>query len=341
MNVLEIESRVEGQLRTYELAFDAGESVYEIADRYALKLPVSCRNGVCEICRAKLVSGEVEFGPRRELVQGPLQKDLLLCQTWPVNSSKITIDNIYGPGELPVKKTVCRVIAVEVIRGHVYKVELQLPAGKLPEFYAGQYLALEMPGKDAGSYFSIASAPGLREITLHIQADPHLNSAVEIVDYCKDALESGASVTISLPFGKACLPKVPDKPLILMAAGTGFAQMKSIIDYLLAQNYSLPLALYWGVRKEEDMYLAELAEEWASKYDHFEFHPLIADIENIDANAHHNQLSDAVLADFSNLADSKVFVSGSPKLVHSAMDALLEAGLEEQDFFSDVLEYAP
>ena len=35
-----------------------------------------------------------------------------------------------------------------------------------------------------------------------------------------------------------------------------------------------------------------------------------------------------------------VFVSGSPKLVFSAMDALMEAGLPESQFFSDVLAYA-
>jgi CDP-4-dehydro-6-deoxyglucose reductase len=240
-----------------------------------------------------------------------------------------------------VKKTVCRVLAVEQIKGYVYKVELQLPAGKLPEFYAGQYLALELPGKEAASYFSIASAPGLREITLHIQADPHLSSALEVIEYCKDSMAGSTSVAISLPYGKACLPNVPSKPLVLMAAGTGFAQMKSIVDYLNSQDFNLPIALYWGVRKEEDMYLDSLAKEWALTHDNIEFHPLIADIENIDANAHHNQLSDAVLADYANLQGYQVFVSGSPKLVYSAMDALLEAGLDEQDFYSDVLEYAP
>ncbi len=187
MSVLEIESSVEGSFRRYELVFELGESVYEIAERYALKLPAACRNGVCEVCRAWLVSGDVQYGSRRELVSASeventlrdeLGRELLLCQTRPVSSCKIRIDKIYGPGELAVKKTVCRVLAVEMIKGHVYKVELQLPAGKLPEFYAGQYLALDMPGKELASYFSIASAPGGREITLHIQADPHLKSAL-------------------------------------------------------------------------------------------------------------------------------------------------------------------
>ena len=169
-----------------------------------------------KICRAYLLSGEVLKGPRKEPVRvecsetqdvRSVRAELMLCQVWPVSSCEIRIDHIYGPGELPVKNTVCRVLSVEVIKGCVYKVELQLPAGKLPEFYAGQYLALDLPGKESASYFSIASAPGGREITLHIQADPHLSSALEVINYCKESLDNNTSLPISLPYGKGLFAK--------------------------------------------------------------------------------------------------------------------------------------
>jgi CDP-4-dehydro-6-deoxyglucose reductase len=88
------------------------------------------------------------------------------------------------------------------------------------------------------------------------------------------------------------------------------------------------------------MYLKSLAEDWARINENFRFIPLISDIETIEATDHHNQLSDAVLADQNNLSNAMVFVSGSPKLVFSAMDALMAAGLPEDQFFSDVLAYA-
>ena len=88
------------------------------------------------------------------------------------------------------------------------------------------------------------------------------------------------------------------------------------------------------------MYFRELAEAWQDEHALFHFHPLVADIDDIEDNAHHNQLSDAVIADKHHLDQAMVFVSGSPKLVFSAMDALTEAGLSENVFFSDVLEYA-
>jgi CDP-4-dehydro-6-deoxyglucose reductase len=353
---VEFISELDKQFKRYKFDCLLGETVYEAATRAAIKLPISCRNGVCHICRAKLYSGKVLSGAYRSPIDAQrieahpsdesLKKtiedgqEVMLCQTWPETSCEIAVKNVYGPGELPLKNVKCQVLSVEVIKGYVYQVELQLPAGKTPEFYAGQYLSLNVPGKEGASFFSIASRPGIRVITLHIQADPHLESALDVINFLQNCQAEKLCVAISLPFGEACLSLTPTQGLILMAAGTGFAQMKSIIEHLFSLNFAEPISLYWGVRKQDDMYMQPLAIEWEKRHANFKFKALIADDENIDANVHHNQLSDAVLADHQDLSDCLVFVSGSPKLVFSAMDALVEVGLPEQRFFSDVLAYA-
>jgi len=353
--LIELISSINNEPRRYSFDCLPGEAIYEAAERAAIRLPISCKNGVCHICRAKLVSGEVTTGTgankRNVSVQSPSVEsdalvadtsdvEIMLCKTWPERSCEIEVRNIYAPGELPLKNVTCQVSSVEVIKGHVYQVELRLPAGKAPEFFAGQYLSLNLPGREDPAFFSIASRPGLRMLTLHIQADPHLTSALEVIQFLEDKARENSLVSISLPNGEACLTKTPQQPLILMAAGTGFAQMKSVIEHLLHLGFSYPVTLYWGVRKPEDLYLESLAEQWQQQYSNFKFRSLIADIENIQENAHHNQLSDAVLEDHPELENSLVFVSGSPKLVFSAMDALTEAGLPEDQFFSDVLAYA-
>lgn len=332
------------QLQTYEMFCDERDSIFESAKQQGFRLPSSCLNGVCHICCAQLVSGRVRSGASKKMLERkegePALSDIMLCQSWPEGHSEIEIKNLYGPGELPVKNIKCQVLSVVRLKGHVYQVDFQLPAGKLPEFFPGQYLALAMPEKEEASYFSIASRPGLRQLSLHIQADPHLLSAIEVIAYLERSEQQKTSVGLSLPYGEACLTVFPDKPLVLMAAGTGFAQMKSIIEYLFEHDFSKPISLYWGVRKEEDLYLQSLAEAWQEAHSNFSFKPLIADIDTIASTDHHNQLSDAVLADAVELTDSLVFVSGSPKLVFSAMDALVEAGLPEHQFYSDVLAYA-
>lgn len=331
-------------IKRYKLNCPENETIYSAAKRQGFRLPASCLNGACHVCRAKLLSGAVLSGTSKKMLKQKFKAqsvtEIMLCQTWPKGQCEIEIRHLLGPGELPVKNVKCQVLTVERLKGHVYQVDFQLPAGKQPGFFPGQYLALQLPGKEEESYFSIASRPGLRQLSLHIQADPHLVSAIEVIAYLESCVEQKLSATLSLPYGEACLTTIPDKPLILIAAGTGFAQMKSIVEYLFECQFRQPVSLYWGVRKEEDMYLQELAQTWSQDHEKFTFVPLFADIENIQVNDHHNQLSDAVLVNQHDLSDAMVFVSGSPKLVFSAMDALVEAGLPEKQFFSDVLAYA-
>jgi len=238
-----------------------------------------------------------------------------------------------------VKEVTCHVNSVERIKDHVYRVQLDTFLEPRPAFFAGQYLSINMPGREAPYFFSIASRPELETIELHVQADPHLESAVEMIDYLTLSVNNRSRVSISLPYGQACLTDMPASPIILLAAGTGFAQMKSIVEHLHYHHYAHPVSLYWGVRKKNDMYLKSLARTWAEQSAHFHFSPLIANIDDHQGVKHHSQMADAVLADHPDLAHSRVFVSGSPKLVFSAMEVLLDAGLPKQQFFSDVLEH--
>jgi len=342
MNIRLIKNQADSQPKYYDFECSQDESLYDAAEKVGIKLPISCKNGVCHICRGKLQSGSVITGGQNKAVNTVKDgaTEIMLCRTSPQSSCEIEVERVYGPKELPLKKVACQVESIELSQAHVYQIQLRLPAGKSPEFFPGQYLSINLPARDDPAYFSIASRPGLRSIELHIQADPHLESALEIVQFLQTQHEQNSCVSISLPFGEACLHEEPSKSLILMAAGKGFAQMKSMIEHLQFIDYRHSISLYWAVRKNEDMYLRMMAQAWEQQYSNFHFKPIIAGIDDRQGVDHHDQMSDAVLEDHPDLANSLVFVSGSPKLVFSAMDALTESGLPEKQFYSDVLAYA-
>lgn len=315
------------------------ERFLDAANRAGFRLPVSCKNGVCEICQAQLIEGRAWQGRATRITKHATRaasEDILLCHSGPETDCMIYIENVFSPGELPVKKFVCQIEEVTEMQAHVFRVRLKVPAGRLPEFYAGQYLSLDLPERDDAHYFSIASAPGQRDIELHIQADPHIEAAVETVNF----LRQERLVKISLPFGKSCLHAIPQQPIILLAAGTGFAQMKSLIEFLWQNDFKLPVHLYWTVRKASDLYAENLAEDWAAQYANFSFSKLIGEAQDEQCTEHHEGLAEAVLADALPLKTAKIFVSGSPKLVFSVKHRLVQAGMPEPAFYSDVLEYA-
>jgi len=313
---------------------DPDADLLSAAAQAGIAVPAACRNGVCEICEAQLVSGAaLNTRNQREISIG---ERLMMCRTHALADLELEIGAVMAAGNNQPRKVQAKVVDVRSISHDVYRVELEIPRRRELSFHAGQYLSVNLPDADP-CYFSIASSPSEQNIELHIQASPDWVSAQKVID----ALTSGQDVTLELPHGKACLASAPEKPVLLVAAGTGFAQMKSLVDYLRETNFNHPIKLYWGVRKHEDMYLRTLAQQWEQDWPPFTFLPVVGDDEDNDWGGHHDQLVRAVLASGMDWNNVEVHASGSPTMVYTLMDALIEAGLPQEAFFSDVLEYAP
>ena len=70
---------------------------------------------------------------------------------------------------------------------------------------------------------------------------------------------------------------------MLLASGTGFAPMKAIVEHAVFKNLNRPMTLYWGARRKKDLYLLELAEQWASEMPNFKFVPVLSEPDASDA----------------------------------------------------------
>ncbi|MBO6850794.1 MAG: 2Fe-2S iron-sulfur cluster binding domain-containing protein [Marinobacter sp.] len=318
------------------LAFNAApdQDLLAAAAGAGIAVPAACRNGVCEICEARLLAGPALNTRNQQTMT--VNERLMMCRSLALDDLTLEINAVMAAGNNQPRTYQAKVVDVRSISHDVYRVELQLPRRRELSFHAGQYLSVNLPDAEP-CYFSIASSPAEASIELHIQASPDWVSAQKVIE----ALTSGNDVTVELPHGKACLASAPQKPLLLVSAGTGFAQMKSLVDYLRTTSYQHPVKLFWGVRRHEDMYLRSLAEEWHKEWSPFTFLPVVGDDEDNDWAGHHDQLVRAVLASGMDWQHVEVHASGSPTMVYTLMDALVEAGLPEAAFFSDVLEYAP
>jgi CDP-4-dehydro-6-deoxyglucose reductase len=319
-----------------ELSFFAAsdETLLTAANSAGITVPAACRNGVCELCEARLLSGRAMSTRNQQTI--PVTGRLVMCRTIALSDLTLETDAVMASGDNQPRKFQAKVVDVRSISHDVYRVELQLPRRRELSFHAGQYLSVNLPNADP-CYFSIASGPSAELIELHIQATPEWVSAQNVIN----ALTSGEEVAVELPHGRACLAAAPEKPLLLVAAGTGFAQMKSLVDYLRETTYGKPVQLYWAVRRHEDMYLKSLAQQWQEDWSPFSFKPVVGDDEDNDWAGHHDQLVRKVLASGVDWHNVEVHASGSPTMVYTLMDALVAAGLPQTAFFSDVLEYAP
>jgi len=304
-----------------------GERILDAARRLGFDCPQSCRNGNCHICAALLVEGRVRQGAV-ELDQG----ELFTCLAEPLEDCVLHWDGVLAPGELPVRELACQVVACDAVGGDVFRLRLRAPAGKLPRYHAGQYLLLQREGDDYAA-FSLASAPQSgRELELHILVRD------EATHTLVTRLREQGIARVKLPFGDTHLAELPDGPLVLIAAGTGMAQMHSLIEYCRVAGFKHPVHLYWGARRPEDFYELPQWSEWQRLPNLF-LHRVVSD--QCGWTGRCGLLHEAVREDFADLKALHVYASGSPAMVYATLDALVAAGMDVHQMRADVFAYAP
>ncbi len=159
-------------------------------------------------------------------------------------------------------------------------------------------------------------------------------SAIELLAF----IRRQGFARVQMPFGDTHLAELPDGPLVLVAAGTGMAQMHSLIEYCRAAGFTHPVHLYWGVRRPEDFYQLRHWDEWR-RMPNLHLHRVVSDI--CDWGGRCGLLHEAIRQDFSDLKSLHVYASGSPAMVYGTLDALVEAGMDPHQMRADVFAYAP
>jgi len=207
------------------------ERILDAARRLGFHPPQSCRNGICHICTAQLLHGQVRQ-------QGQIMDDgeIFTCLAEPLADCTLHWESVLAPGQWPLRRLACQVTEIAAVGGDVFRVGLRAPAGGKWHYSAGQYLRMEREDGEAAA-FSIASSPGSgRVLELHILARE--DSAQKLLAQ----LRRERMARIELPFGNAHLARLPDKPLLLIAAGTGMAQMQSLLQDAKARGFVCPSA---------------------------------------------------------------------------------------------------
>lgn len=304
-----------------------GERIIDAVRRLGFDAPQSCRNGNCHICAANLISGRVlqHETERRSGV-------LYTCIAEPLEDCEVQWEDVLAPDELPLRTLSCQVIGIEDVGGDVVRVLLRTPAGKPLRYHAGQYLLLERFDGELAA-FSIASAPHEeRVLELHILVREQNTQA--LVEHIRQQ----RMARIKVPLGDSHLARLPGRPLVMIAAGTGLAQMQSMTQYAVHEGFELPLHLYWGVRQPTDFYQAPHWQSWQQQPNIY-LHQVVSDMP--DWEGRQGMLSEAVCEDLANLADYDFYLCGSPPMVYATLDALLAAGAVEEQIHSDVFAYAP
>jgi CDP-4-dehydro-6-deoxyglucose reductase len=315
-----------------------GETVLDAGLRHGIPLMFECRHGGCGACKATLLNGAVDFGiyhrtalPDAERAHG---KFLMCCAT-PLTDIELEYEEGAAEREHG-KRYSARVESLEKLAHDVMQVRLRLPEGAQVAFKAGQFINIILDDGERRAY-SFATAPLLSDlIELHIRLVP----GGRFTGHVFNAMRAGDSVHFEGPLGAAVM-RDGKKPMIFVAGATGFAPVKSMLEFAFQAGFKRKLLLYWGVRQRRDLYLAELPEQWQREHANFRFIPVLSDpAPEDDWRGRTGLVHAAILADFPDLSGYEIYACGSIKMVEVARPAFIAHGLAEDACFSDAFGYA-
>ena len=319
----------------HQFLVEDGEAVLAAALRQGYVLPYGCKNGACGSCKAKILSGTVDYGVYQQKAltdEEKAQGKALLCQAKSLDDLVIEARTIGAAKDIPVKTLPCRVQKLERVTEDVMLLALKLPASERLQFLAGQYLEFLLKDGTRRS-FSMGNAPHDDElIQLHVRHVP----GGQFTDHVFGRMKERDILRFEGPHGTFFLREDSARPIVLVASGTGFAPIKSIIEHALKNEISRPMALYWGGRRPKDLYMHALADGWAAQ-GKLTYVPVISDGLPEDAwSGRTGFVHRAVMEDFPDLSHHQVYACGVPIMVDSARrDFTTACKLPEDEFYAD------
>ena len=324
----------------HQFPADADKSVLDAALAAGILLPYSCRSGACSTCKAKVISGTVEAGTTAAQILTPqeiFEGFTLLCQARATSDLVIESREIRLATDIQIRKLPSRVTSIERPAPDVAILQLQLPATEAFRYYAGQYIELILKDGKRRSY-SMANPPhAAAALELHVRHLPGGLFTDHVFGAGATQMKEREILRVEGPFGSFFLREDSNLPIVMLASGTGFAPIKSIIEHMIQQGIERPITLYWGARRPLDLYMHSLAEHWAQTQPNFKYIPVVSNALPEDAwTGRTGFVHRAVMDDFPSLMGHQVYACGAPIVVESARrDFMTQCSLPDEAFFAD------
>jgi CDP-4-dehydro-6-deoxyglucose reductase len=322
--------------RSFEVQRD--EPILAAAIRQGVAMPYGCRDGACGSCKSRLLQGRVTHGAHQSKALSDTEEAagwMLPCCAAPQTDCIVEARSVPGAGEFPILKMPARVLSLRRVADDVMIVKLQLPATQNLQYRAGQYIEVLLRDGARRSYSMANAAHNLGEppaLELHLR---HMSGGL-FTDHVFTQMKEREILRIEGPYGTFFLREASDKPIVLLAAGTGFAPIKALIEHMQLKNIARTVALYWGSRSRAGLYLHAWAEAAAAAMPNLRYVPVLSENSDADWRGRTGLVHHAVMQDMPDLSAHQVYACGAPAMIEAAQrDFVARCGLPDDEFYAD------
>ena len=307
------------------------ETLLEAALRSGINVTYNCSSGSCGDCKVRLLSGEVESvmpSDFRFNIKERNDNFILLCSNRAAGDLVIQAEEAHSPADIPLQHLTAKVARIETLSDSVRLLHLRTPRTQTLRFMAGQHVNLRLPG--VGEYdAAIASCPcnGMHlQFHVAMQHDSPFHTALF------NGLHTGEQIEVEGPFGPISLDDDSTRPLLMLAMGTEFAPIKSLIEHAINLDLRQPVRLIWMAPVSQGHYLENYCRAWEDVLDDYRF--ISVTIEGNELQREERALlRHAIEEQLEGIHGIDAYIAGTQQFREVAREHLLTLGEDGQRLF--------
>lgn len=303
--------------RRYEVA--PGQTGLEAMLAGGANVTFSCRKGTCRSCMMEATSGDPGPEARSRLPQTLQDQNFFLpCM---MKNPQAVVARLPDPSKCVVQADI---VEKTQLGPNIHKIVLETHSvlGWLP----GQFVTVRRDGTRARSY-SIASCPDDYYLELHVRHYP--DGAVS--DWLINGLDVGVTIELVGPTGDCYYRGQADRPLLLIASGSGVGMLAALARGALRAGHQAPIHLVHGARRPEDLYLCADLDRMAAEHGNFSVDYVVTGGDPVAT------ITRAIPVE-AELEGNIIYLCGAPDMVEAGRIAALRQGAALEDLFSDPFE---
>ncbi|BBH46192.1 benzoate 1,2-dioxygenase electron transfer component BenC [Pseudomonas sp. KU43P] len=306
------------------------ETVADAAYRQGINIPLDCRDGACGTCKCKAESGRYDLGDN--FIEDALSEDeiadgyVLTCQ---MRAESDCVVRIPASSQLCKTEQASFEAAISDVRQlSASTIALSIKGEALSRlaFLPGQYVNLKVPGSDQSRAYSFSSLQKDGEVSFLIRNVP----GGLMSSFLTSLAKAGDSMSLAGPLGSFYLRPI-QRPLLLLAGGTGLAPFTAMLEKIAEQGSEHPLHLIYGVTNDFDLVELDRLQALAARIPNFTYSACVA---NPDSQyPQKGYVTQHIEPRHLNDGDVDVYLCGPPPMVEAVSQYIREQGITPANFY--------
>jgi benzoate/toluate 1,2-dioxygenase reductase subunit len=306
------------------------ETVADAAYRQGMNIPLDCRDGACGTCKCKAESGRYDLGDN--FIEDALSEDeiaegyVLTCQ---MRAESDCVIRIPASSQLCKTEQATFEAAISDVRQlSVSAIALSIKGEALSRlaFLPGQYVNLKVPGSEQSRAYSFSSLQKDGEVSFLIRNVP----GGLMSSFLTNLAKAGDSLSLAGPLGSFYLRPI-QRPLLLLAGGTGLAPFTAMLEKIAEQGSEHPLHLIYGVTNDFDLVELDRLQALAARIPNFTYSACVA---NPDSQyPQKGYVTQHIEPRHLNDGDVDVYLCGPPPMVEAVSQYVREQGITPANFY--------